>query len=192
VPGLDYAFPWIEDLAGMELKWPDVFYYFIMPYIATTFIIFGLFEEIGIFRRIPLYTRHYLYAIISIAWAATLIPTGLLGSLSVFLYQAGAVTAIIIFFIAFLGGGLVWAFAFRKTAGGGVRLIADAKNKMDMYDQQIIACQQRLGTDSNYTRKHYDKDLAELILKRKFWETRYWDLTETITPEKEKDAGKAV
>ena len=122
IPAFATAYDLIADLAGVDLVWPSVFYYFIMPYIASTFIIFGLMEEIGIFRRMGS-QRHIFYAVISIAWAATLIPTGFLSFIALYLYQAGAIAAIVIFFIAFLGGSLFWSLAFYKTSKGAKSVI---------------------------------------------------------------------
>lgn len=158
VPVFEDANSWLTALTGVKtIKWPDIFFYFIMPYIATTFIIFGLMEEIGIFRHIREDTRAIFYAIIAIGWAASLIPTGFLGSIAVVLYQVGAIFAIIIFFIAFLGGGLLWAVAFGKAAKGALGEIDQLRSEKNTILQQLQTLDEQVATGAinrdNYTKR---------------------------------------
>lgn len=97
------------------IEWPQVFWVLVLPYISTLAIIYGLFEEIGIFRRAA--GKDVVYIVIAGAWSALLIPTGILGVIASFIYGVGALIGIIIFVGLFIAGSIAYAIVRGKSYG---------------------------------------------------------------------------
>ena len=88
-------------------KWPNVIWYTILPMMATLAILYGLLEELKLFRG-PSST--YVYVIIGITWSFLLMYTGMLKIISIFLFQLGAFIAVLMFGLVFIAGTFIWGY----------------------------------------------------------------------------------
>lgn len=135
---------WFANTLGVPedwIEWPNVFWLIMLPYIATLAIIFGLLEEIRIFRHAE--HKMIIYLIIAAGWAMFLIPTGFLGTVASVFYTIGAALSVIIFSLMFIFGVFIWAYVFLTT-----------KRMESTYSSQLFE-----------KRRHYEEELNRIRSK---------------------------
>lgn len=137
------------------LSLPNFVYFIVFPFVAAWAVIYGVMEEIQIFRRAK--TSH---KIVSFVMAAMLLPTGYLMIAVNYLYMIDAVVALFAFGFLFLFGTILWAVGrgYGMTSEFDVRkrMMGDVKNEVARYTQEIERLQRELAQNPNDEHR-YDK-----------------------------------
>lgn len=95
-------------IPGVRDEWlsiPNFFYFVIFPFVAAWAVVYGIMEEIQIFRRAKL-----SHKIVSFVMAAMLLPTGWLLVIVNYFYAFNAWVALMAFGVVFLLGTLMWGY----------------------------------------------------------------------------------
>ena len=145
------------------VEWPNAFWLIILPYFATLVIIFGLMEEIRIFRHAEHKTT--IYFLISLGWAMFLIPTGILGMIATWLYTAGAFISVIAFSIVFIVGVFWWGrrgWALWKPGGIEDKIIQAKTEQLNRIDNQIQAMENQIINITSQLRPPTDAELDKI------------------------------
>jgi hypothetical protein len=98
-----FMFPNIDE---EWLRMPNIFYYVLVPFIIAWTVVYGLLNELRLFRS---YINWKVNFIIAFCMAFMLLPTGVLIYLVTILYSFGTFFAVLCFGILFIVGTFMWA-----------------------------------------------------------------------------------
>lgn len=195
VTGLPYAEGIRKTLANMLgvpedlLKFPSAIYFLILPYLTTTIIIFGIFMELGIFRRVYGGKREIIYMVIAATWAMFLLPTGILGFVATWLYTVGALLSIAIFMILFVLGSVVWAKASYRGVKGRIGVLGDLYNERRDLMDRLRELAERYGA-GRISEERYRERRGRLEQRLRWVNKRILTLEEAAPPPEKKPKEK--
>lgn len=164
-------------IPGVRDEWlafPDFIYFVVFPFVAAWAVIYGIMEEIHIFR-----TARFAHKVVSFVMAAMLLPSGWLLVIVNWLYMIDAWVALVTFGLVFLAGTIFWGYGTfvgvrsehwdqgrYKSLHRGVRNeIIDTKTKIYQLKEEI-AKNKNISKNSAEIDKLYEK-LTELESKKK-------------------------
>jgi len=173
-PLADSIYDFLSSFTGYSrdmLRSPNGIYFLFFPYLATVAIIFGLFMEIGLFRRIHGSKKEIIYFLIAGMWAMFLIPTGILGSVVVFFYAWSATMAIFLFVIAFIFGSALWArtsITVYRTEYGIIKELHDKREKVERKQSKLTKkfLDEKMSKEEYRRKLHALKEMINDINKR--------------------------
>jgi FtsZ-binding cell division protein ZapB len=100
---------------GVPADWlvvPRVIYYVIVPFLVAVTVTYGILTELNIFRR---YGANKINAILAVAMAFLLLPSGILTTIVTYFYAANTFIGLVGFGILFLFGVIMWVYGRGRT-----------------------------------------------------------------------------
>lgn len=101
--GLQGSLSKITGLCNEFFATDKIMWYVILPFIAFTFIIWGVLSEIGLFR-----TKPQIHVALALLLSAMLLPTGAFGKVAIMLFTGGAMLTVISVVLVFFLGLQFW------------------------------------------------------------------------------------
>jgi len=156
------------------LSLPNFVYFIVFPFVAAWAVIYGVMEEIQIFRRAR--TSH---KVVSFVMAAMLLPSGWLMIIVNYFYMFDAWVALVAFGVVFLVGTLTWGYG--RVIGsrgewyehGQKDLGRQLNNQINDYNDQLMKLHQDYAAGKpGLTNAEYRRKLYEIATKRNAAEVR--------------------
>jgi len=159
------------------LSLPNFVYFVAFPFVAAWAVIYGVMEEIQIFRRAK--TSH---KVVSFVMAAMLLPSGWLMIIVNYFYMIDAWVALVTFGAVFLVGTLTWGYG--RVIGsrtdwyehGQKDLGRQLNNQINDYNDQLMKLHQDFAA-GHITDVKYRQDLLEIMRKRDAVKVRLREMT---------------